>query len=340
MKNLKDILIKKRDDIPALAPSRVLILFGAVLLLSAFAAVGAGGLVFLFLAGALYAYLILGMKSPLPLILIPLAFGISFLVSQSIEDALWVILVFVPVGYILAYCVYQRKNLSVTTIMLTVAIGAVLSLMVIWAAHETYHAGIIGSVKQMAREMNTQAREYLAGFKIPQSETESFSLTEEMIDGYMEMVIMILPAVCIVTCQILGYISAKLFRLLVLICGTDEVFFKTSWAVSLGTPAAAIYLVSLFASMFIPVPVISYSAINLMMIIMPAACIVGFRGFFGNGGLLRRPMKKSTKTGLIIVLAVLFFMAPSMLTQVLALFACFGAVARAWMLSKIRKGRN
>lgn len=337
MEQIKYPLWKKRNELHRPSAFAVLVMILAATALSAITAAGIGGMLCTGLAGCAFALLLSSVRGFIPWIALPLSFGCAFLLTGDILLSACVLL-YVPVGIILAYCAYTERGLSVTVAALTVALllsmGAILTVSVT----ELFSQSIKESYKSLGAELEKSLFDMFSALSYPAPDGEVYTIPEETVAALIEMSVMILPAVIVVTCQLLAYVTAKIFKSLDSSFGTRALFAGKEYGVTLSLPCAVIYLVSVAVSFFATeASVIAYSAINLIYILMPAAAIVGFKLLFYKNGFLRRNRegrRNGLMLGMIIFLAV---MSPIAFVQLLCSVSCIYIVVRAFFAFRNRK---
>ncbi len=340
MEQTKYPLWKNRNELkrPSL-PVAVLMVIAAVAL-SAITAAGFGGMFCTGLAGCAFALLLVSVRGFIPWITIPLSFGCAFLLTGDIILSLCVLL-YVPVGIILAYCAFTERNLSVTVAALTVAILISMGAIFTVSVTELYGQSVAESYRSFWAEMKKSLFEMFSQMKYPSADGEAYAIPEEIISALIETAVMILPAVVVVTCEALAYITARIFRSILFAFGPGTAFAQKDYGITISVPCAVIYLASVAVSFFATeASVIAYSAINLAYILMPACAVAGFKLLFRRDGIIRRKRegrRNGIWIGIMIFLAV---MSPIAFVQMLSSFACIFTVARAIIALKSRSDED
>ncbi len=301
--------------------------------MSAMSATGVGGIFCLSVTGAVFAYFICTLPNLYFLTLIPISFGVGFAVSSSLYVGLSNLL-FVPIGLVLALMVLYGKNLSSTVGALTVCTAISFGALICIFCVQAYGEGIKESLLLFKKDMGVFLRENLAAITIPTGDGGEQYLSSEIIEAIMNLIKMLLPAAAVLACELCAYLTAKLLRFMAGMTGTMDLFGGRPWAITLSLPAAVVYTLTFIIGMFIPLknPIIVYSILNIMLIIMPAATVVGIRSFL-------LPGPKGNKKGpfFLIIIGVIFFLSPAMVLEMFALFASVGTIVGAWMMRKQKK---
>lgn len=301
--------------------------------MSAMSAGGIGGIFCLSIVGAVFAYFICTLPNFYFLTIIPVSFGVGFAVSTSVYVALSNLL-FVPIGLVLAIMVLTKKNLSATVGALTVCIAVSFGAILCYFCVQTYGGGIRESLGLFKSDIGAFLRENLLKVGIPTADGGVESLSPELIEELLQSVKMLLPAAAVLACELCAYLAAKLLRFMMGMTGTMDVFGGRPWAVTLSLPAAVVYVLAFFVGMFVPMgnPVVVYSVLNIMLIIMPAAAITGVKSFLFPGGNLKR-----RSPIFLIIMGILFLLSPVMVLEMLALFSAIGTIIGAWIIRKSKK---
>lgn len=317
-------LWKKRHTLPVIGKRKSITLLILIITAAALLPGGAFGTFYMVAAGALLALLLTADRSLLWLISVPgvgiIAFLTHMLFAAEGTGVLWILSAFlyIPVGIVLAGCIYARRGLTVTTAVLAVVFALLLLSCAGMQLQLTY-----GNIREGAvilwEQLQAGLTDMLSSVGLPGENGVLFVYTEKDIQAIIQSAVMLLPAMGILTCQLLAYLCAKLYRLLALAVGAGFLFKKEKWALTASAPAYIVFTVSYFISLFASESsVVSYAAFNLFYIFLPVTAAAGFHVVFGvQAGRGRR------RIPLIILCAVMFFISP---VALLTLWAFLGAV--------------
>lgn len=302
----------------------------AIVILSLLSALGLGGLPLISLAGVAFAYLICTHKNLLPAAVLPLAFLGAFAVSGDLAVS-FAALLFVPVGAALAYTTLTKRTLTVTVtvtcVFVLIAFGAYFAVSVT----DIYGEGLRESLAAFGRDAESAVREVLSLFQYEDpSGKEIFSLADEDISFLIDTVVMLLPSVCVVTCQLTAYGAARLLQLFCRLSGHGS-YYERPYTVTVSAAAGAIYIIAYMISFLSrEASVLSYAALNLTYILMPVCAAAGFHYLFSKGGIFRGHIPRSTKTIIIITCGFCILMSPFSFIPLLSVFGSTGAIGRSF----------
>lgn len=342
---------KAGGDVKRIPTPACVILAALTTLSAALIPTSYGGLLTLILAAALEALLLIAEPSFAAYLPIPLSYALSAALityqGQYTADAPLIALtclVFVPCAFGLRICYAKKCSLSVTLIVLTVLFALCfgflysseikLSYGSVTGGIQQIRAQVGAGISEMFEKMNTMLKEQ-------NIEDEMFSFTEETIRLLKKELLMILPAMYIVLCEIAAYISEKLMRLSSHIFRCSYV--ATRWErVTLSAGMAVIFLISYaVSSIIVSESVIYYSAENIMLIILPFAAVCGLHSMFGSNGFFRKSGKGFLKVMTVLVCIMALMISPLMLFILFALWGAFSALSRAIVRRALEKnGKN
>lgn len=341
MINSKYILWERRRGMPQPGIAVQVLMSLAIIAFSALTALAPGliGVFFTGLSGAFFAFLLCTAKKPFYWLTAPLSYAAAFAIMGDPLTALSVLL-YLLFGVILAYAVFTNRSLSVTSVALTVAAAVSTAVFLTIAVTNMYGEGIKESYIALYNEFSTLFKEVFSLIKYPSSDGEMYTIPEETVTALLDQTIMLIPCVCVINCELIGYGCAKLFRLFTVMFGFNVFFSNRRWAVTLSAPAGSILIVSLIISMFSrEASVIAYTAINLAYILIPPAAIAGFHSIFGKGGLFFRQTQLSGRVMMIVACAFMGMISPFYFAQMLALIGSFSAVGKA-IAAAVKKHRD
>ena len=333
MEQTKYPLWENRKSIGKPPVSFTVALVALTIILSSVTAGGFGGMFCTGLAGCAFAFLLVLRNSIIPWITLPLSFGVAFILSGDILLSLCILL-YVPIGIVLAYCLFTERNLSVTVAALTVVTLVAMAAIFTVSLVQLYSAGIQESYKTFAKEAKESLFEMFSMMKVPTADGESYILPEETVAGLIEAAIMVMPAVIVVTCELLAYVTAKIFRAISKRLIPVFVLEKEN-GITVSVPCAFIYLISVGVSFFATeASVVAYSALNLAFILMPFCAVFGFVRLLGKGGIMRNKLSGKKRGILIAVMAFLIILSPISFIQMLSTYACIFVIFKAYFERK------
>ncbi len=342
METQKFFLWKKRHTLPTIrkraAVTLLLLIIAAVLLLPG----GVFGVFYLIVAGALLAMLLTADRSLLWLLSIP---GVGAMASLThalfaVEgtSVFWIFaaFLFIPVGMVLAACIYNRQNLTTTVTVLAVVFGIILLSLAALQLQIQY-----GDIRDGFAALRDQILEgltnVLSSIGLPGEDGIIYVYTEKEVQGIVQSMVLLLPAMAMLACQLFAYLTAKIYRLLALSFSADFLFAKEKWPLTASVPAYIVFVVTYFFTLFSSQSsVISYAAINLLYIFLPVTAAGGFHGMFLTGHIQGRGRARS-RIPLIVLCAVLFTLSPISLFILLSFFGAFrtlGAALRGWLKNR------
>ncbi|MBQ3527887.1 MAG: hypothetical protein IJA52_04995 [Clostridia bacterium] len=327
MNNTKYPLWNERRDLPSLSFPPFIIIFFCVVGFATLSAVGFGGAGGSALAGVGFAVLLCAKRGVLPWLAPLLSFGISYLITGDVTDSLTSLL-FVLFGVVLSYMIFTGRSLTVTVCALTVCTALSMGAGLINSATELYGQGIKESLLSFGREFKALISEVFSAIGYLGKDNELYGYSPDVIEEYTETVIMMLPSVMIMVCQVIAYGAARLFQLISVRLGYASLFKAREMKINLSLGASVIFIASFAAgAIFAEIPVILYAAVNIAYIIMPCAAVAGVRYLFSKDG----PFKKGLpRHNLIMIIALGAFAVIISRFSVLPLLAFLGSGAVIW----------
>ncbi len=213
-KDIRFSLWKKRHTLPVIEKRKSITLLVLIIAASALLPGGAFGTFYMVVAGALLALLLTADRSLLWLVSIPgvgiIAFLTHVLFASEGTSVLWILSAFlyIPVGLVLAACIYNRQSLTVTTTAVAVVFGILLLLSAGIQLHLVYGSIREGAVILWDR-LQAGLTDMLSSIGLPGENGVLFVYTEKEIQGIIQSAVMLLPAIGILTCQLLHTCALK-----------------------------------------------------------------------------------------------------------------------------------
>lgn len=329
-------MTEETNGIMAKLPMRQTVLITALTALTAAFAVFIGSVIFMCIAGVLFA-LMLCRRAAAAWAAAPVSYLLSLLAVQDPVRALAALL-FIAVGVPLAICIKRKATLSCTTASLTAASAIVFAVMLTVTVTGLYGGGIADSFKSYIADIKASFSATLAAVKTITDDNGFIIFTDQVISELEEMLLMSLPAVLIIVCEVIGYVSAKLFLLICALSKSDGLI-ERPWKMRASAATFAVFVVSYTVFLFAPRGVVYYSAENLMLILMPFTAVSGFHAMFGVGSDFRTSQRAGTKIMMIVTCAVFFFISPLLLLATLSFWGAFDML-RSYIRKKISSRRD
>ncbi len=343
MEAQKVSLWKQRHTLPTIrkraAVTLLLLIIASAFLLPG----GTFGVFNLIVAGALLAMLLTADRSLLCLLSIPGVGAMAYLTYAlfAVEEAsvFWIFAAFlyIPVGMALAACIYNRQNLTTTVTVLAVVFGIILLSLASLQLQIQY-----GNIRDGFAALRDQIQEgltnILSSIGLSGEDGIIYVYTEKDVQSIVQSMLLLLPALSVLACELFAYLTAKIYRLLALSFHADFLFAKEKWPLTASIPAYIVFVVSYFVTLFSSQSsVISYAAINLLYIFLPVTTADGLNGLFLKGGKGIGKNRPVGRIALIILCVVLFMLSPVSLFILLSFFGAFrtlGAALRNWLKNR------
>lgn len=322
-----------RKSLPKPSPVQTALMAVLTVAFSVITSVDLGGMLFIGLAGAIFGLLLCTVRGLFPYVTVPTVAIISYVLSES-PLLTACSLLFVPVGLAIAYCIFTERRLSVTFAIVSVtvclAVGADLAVAVL----RMYGGDYLSRFRTFGADFMALLRSTFESLQLPAADGQLYSLPEETVELLIETALMVMPAMAIILCQLLAYISIRAARFGARCIGMENILYGYRYSFTIAAPTAILYLASGAVGLFLTGnPVIFYSAVNLTYILTPAVCLAGFNMIFGRNGVLRRRFPGVNSRTVLIICIVLMLISPAILIQVLSLYStlsvAFGALGAA-----------
>ncbi len=311
-----------------IGPKAVLLLVSAAL--SGAAVAGFGGVLLLCVAVGIFAYT---MCTGVNIFVLPLcaalSLGFSLLLGVQFPIAL-LSLLYIPMASVIWLSVKKRKGLSPTVAALTVLLlligGAVFGVMLL--QDRTWTLDFASSLFRAYKEYLTASVNQLY------SGTEGIS--QNLIDSLVSTTVMVTPATAAIALMAFSYFSAKIFRLISLISDSSAMFPGYTWPVTASLPQTSLFLISALVAATVNDPVISYSASNLMLILLPGSALFGLNLLFGKKSRFRRSKSLISKITLVMICIISLYTGGVVLLYFAAFYAFYHNI-RTFVYSKLKK---
>lgn len=320
---MSDNTLNKNEPRASVAATVVLIITATFF--SVLGASGFGGLFSLMVSSALLGLLLIAQPSFVSFLPIPLSFVAAVALTGSPLLACACFLT-VPVAFALRICYAKKCCLSVTVISCTIALGISYILLLALNMYITFGSVTEGLsyIKNTVNETVNLSFSTVNEYAVAMGR-EDLQIDSDSIYLFKKSMLMVFPGIFVVFIEIAAYCTEKLMRLFAKIFRCNFVLNIKS-SITLGLGAAIIFVVSyLLYAFFAGDTVLFYSAENLMLAVMPAACLVGIFSMFGKNGFFRRSEKTSLKVLTVLLCVTAFLSSPYVL---LILFALWGSTAR------------
>jgi hypothetical protein len=293
-------------------------------------------------AVALYALLITLTRSTWLLLLPVAAYVLAWVLSGSYALALLVLIPF-PAAAALAWG--TMKNDGRVSVICSTA-GALLVCVLLAIAAFWYEVEHELTMESYVRAFDALRAEFTRIAQEQANETAQYNemlaqlgydyTVEILIDTTLQLIMLIMPALLIVSCSIFAYTAQLLCIRGFAGCGASGLMTKTAQLFVMSVPSALIYLFAFFSILFNLLfsdrsGVFITVMLNLLLILMPGMCIVGAWKLYAD--YRRRP----SVFVLLVILATAFFM-PPMLPICIALSGAFTTLVRPIVAKMIAEG--
>ena len=346
-KNSAFSLWKKRHTLPTIRKRTSVLLLCIIVAAAVLLPGGVFGTFYLTVAGALLALLLTADRSPLWVLSVPGVAGIAYLTyvlfAAEGTSPLWVLaaLLYIPVGFVLSACIYSGKSLTITVTVLSVTFGVILA-SVAGAQVLLQYGNLREGFAALLSQFEDGLTQMLSSIGLPGEDGVIYVYTEKEVQSMVQSVVMLLPAMGVLACQLFAYLTAKIYRLLALALHGEFLFEKKKWPVTASVPAYIVFVASYFFSLFSQnTSVVSYAAVNLLYIFLPVTAIAGFHALFSTSGKLSDRGRRGSRIVLIVLCVILFNLSPVALFILMAFFGAvrtFTIALRGWL--KKRNGHD
>ncbi|MBR6676820.1 MAG: DUF2232 domain-containing protein, partial [Clostridia bacterium] len=291
------------------------------------------------LAGATFGLLLCTAGSLLPFATVPVAAALAYILSASPLLTACALL-YVPIGIAVAFCIFTEKRLSsalaVVTVVTCIATGAVFAVSVL----RMYPGDYLERFKTFGSDFSDLLNSVFSSVQLPSVNGEAGYLSEEDIQLLISGVVMVIPAVSVITCQVLAYITIRCVKLGAKYIRMENILFGPGYKITIKLPTAILYLAaSVLAFLSTKASVLAYSAINISYIMMPVCCAAGYNMLLGKYGLVRRLFPTLSKGTLTIIVVILLLLSPLVFAEVLSLYSAVGVLVAA-IKRKLSENRN
>ena len=343
METQKFSLWKKRHTLPTISKKAAITLLLLIIAAAILLPGGVFGVFYLTVAGALLAMLLTADRSLLWLLSVPgvgsMAYLTHALFAAEGTSALWSLaaFLFIPVGMALAACIYNRQSLTATVVVLSVVFGVILFSLAALQLQMQY-SDIREGFTALRDQFQDGLTSVLTSIGVPGENGIMYVYTEKEVQSIVQSMILLLPAMAALTCELFAYLTAKIYRLLALSFGADFLFAGDKWPLTASIPAYIILVVSYFFTVFSSeASVISYAAVNLLYIFRPVTSAGGFHELFFAGKSRSGKRRTRSRIPLIVLCAGLFMLSPISLFILLSFWGAIrtlGAALRSWLMKR------
>ncbi len=311
-----------------IAPKAVLLLISAAL--SGAAVAGFGGVLLICVSVGILAY---AMCAGVNIFTLPLcaaiSLGFSLLLGVQLPIAL-ISLLYIPMAAVIWVSVRKRQGLSQTvaamTVLLVLVGGGAFGVMLLQDRTWTL---------DFAGDLFSAYKEYLAA-SVNQLYSGSEGVPQNLIDTLVSTTVMVTPATVAIALMAFSYLSAKIFRLISLISDSSAMFTGHAWPITASLPHTMLFFVSSLIAFTVSDPIASYSASNLMLILLPGAALFGLNLLFGKNSRFRRSRSLMSKIALVLICIVSLYTGGVMLLYIASFYASYHNF-RTFIYSKFKK---
>lgn len=231
-------------------------------------------------------------------------------------------LVFIVTGAALAICVKKKCRLSVTAAVLTVTVAITVGVLFFAAIYSVYGALFAGFTAYI-NDLRAAIAPMIAQLRSITDENGFTVLTDQVIASMKESFLMTAPGITVIVCELFALVMAKLF---VVVCKifNDRALLPDNWHVHTALPTSVLFVISYTVCFFAPsAGIVAYSALNLMMILLPLTSISGFHSMFGANSAFRTTKSQTSKILMVVICIVFFFINPLMPFATFAFWGTF-----------------
>ena len=297
-----------------------------------------GGIVFLIVAVGLFAYVLTARFNWLYIaagavtsILVAMACGVIFplaLVSLS----------YIPLAFVISESVRKKSSLVSTVSALTGALVIIIALSLA-ICYFTMGEDLIEAGQNIINDTFSKFEVYIDKINEAAVAAGKDVYTENNIEALKNAIFLLMPSMLVLVCMAISYASAKVFRLATIVADSSEMFYGGVWPISASLIGSVVFALAYIVGMFaFNNQTISYSAVNIMYIFMPAQAIVGLRLMFARGGFFRGGSMKAMKLLTIGLFIYFAFLSPIFILELAAIFTVFYNI-RVWLFLR-RKNKE
>lgn len=340
----------------SVATTAILLLTAVVASVLLFSLSGAALVLSLVVGTGTLAWLLTVLRRPyLPPICLAVAFVVAWLITESALDAL-LTLSFLPAGILLAAATvtHQRRTTAICFAVggFLISLGVLLAI-VLMRACGTLELGAVKEYLNALREQIVDGMTYfcdeLAKFMERTLTEESTYTAEEIskmiaqfreltgtpiLQSLVSLLFSILPAIAIITCSILGFEAQMLQNATYLRTGWKKVLTPCALMFAMSLPAAILYVVSFFVTLFFGGSSLIGAAMqNLCLILLPGFCVMGWGALLGT----LHHSRGGAKILWLVFLALLVCFAGALSLFLLALWGSNVVVMAALHLHLLKK---
>lgn len=238
-----------------------------------------GGITFLAVAIGLFSYVLTaGFNFLYVLMGAGISVAVSLLCGVKFPLAL-ISLCFIPVALAISISVRRKAGLS-GTVAASAAVALAISALVlglIYISSPNAMTEVLSSIWAQYEVMLRQSVETVNSTEM------GVIISENYIEEILHTTLMLLPAMAVICCMALTYISAKILRLATVVNDSNEMFEGGRWPVTASLAGSVVFTAAYIIAMFASASdIVYFSATNIMYIMLPAQAIVGLKLMFGQ----------------------------------------------------------
>ncbi len=304
----------------------ILLALAYLSLLSGVSALGGAILLTLFVGSAAGAYLFTVTTKPYWTLAASLAAFVACLAVTRAWLPSVLALVGLPVALAMAWATVRQSTRAATVCCAAGGFALVLAVGVAWWLYESLGTlqgeAVASYVKQLTDSaIDSMLASYRQGLEgLPEAQRASAMQLLEVytVDVLSDAVRKLFPAMTVVLCTVLGWISQALLLSLHDTTGFQSCTLPSNRIITVSLTAAVVYVLSFFTLLLAPAAsFVSVAAQNLLLILMPALCLCG-------GRWVLRKLTGENGMGRLLVLVLLGFLLCAGVGTGLYLFALFG----------------
>lgn len=317
---------RRRELLPS-APTHIFVI--NTLLAAVFAALSTVCSVFtmfllLGIASVFFAVNLLMTRGFVSALALPLSYFFAYLICRSISVA-FLSLLFVPLGIMTAAMLYSKATCS-TAITAYAALSLGMTAAV-WAVVLAVTYGSVPSgIAEISKAFTAAVTEAFKAVTDAAGPSAQELLSEASVALLSRMMISLLPGIYVMLYIIGAAITEKLTWRYLVRLGASSHFRQSGWDISISRAQGIIYIIAYIASFLMSfsesTEFLSYAAINISLIFLPAVFLSGVRSF--NKRILST---RGKRIGAVAALVFIALFVPPLLYIVILTVNITGAIA-------------